>query len=136
MSGLEHNHQVVRCVCYACGWFRVVGFSGKYGSKRAIIRFRTDADSNLVKAEVLVGDRQSTVEEIAGGAARFHDLVAEAHEQGLCKAERSYDFLFEGRKCPRCKNRGHLQIGWLLYSQFDFARYRSWRETHRQNEDA
>ena len=136
MTGLDINHQVVRCVCYMCGWFRVVGYSGSHGSKRAIIRFRSDSATNLVKAEVVVGDSQATVEEIAGGAIGFHDLVAEAHEQGLIRAEHQYDFLFEGRRCPRCKNYGHLRLGWLLYPHFDFARHRSWREINRQNTEA
>ena len=45
---LDYDFNAVRCVCYACGWFRVIGFSGCKGSRQALIRINPDkSDCNL-----------------------------------------------------------------------------------------
>ncbi len=127
---LDFNFQTVRCICYACGWFRVIGFTGIKGDERALIRFRRDKGGcNLLKAEVLLGPRDCSVEQIAAGHEGYHDLQEEAYSLGLIKAEEQYDHFFEDRVCPRCKQGGKLKLGWLQYFQFNFERYKCRRLT-------
>ena len=126
----------VRCICYACGWFRFIGFSGIEGDDRALIRFRRDSDCNLLKAEVMLGSRNCSVEQIASGREGYHDLHEEGHRLGVCKAEQQFDHLFEDRICPRCKQAGRLQLGLGSshpYFHFDFDRHKCWRLTRRSS---
>jgi hypothetical protein len=127
---LDFNFQTVRCICYACGWFRVIGFTGINGAQRALIRLNRDkGNCNLLKAEVLVGPRDHSIQQLAAGRYGFHDLQDEAYDMGLVNAERQYDHLFRGQVCPRCKKPDRLQLGWLQYTTFDFARHKCWRLT-------
>ena len=126
----DYDFHIVRCLCSTCGWFRIVGLSGVKGPEKALIRLHRDKSGcNLVKAEVLIGPRWFSADQIADGREGLHDLKEEAYDLGLFKAQRQYDYLFEGRVCPRCKRPEKLGLDWFRYyrCEFDFDRYKCWR---------
>ena len=113
-DGLDFH--VVRAVCKACGWHRVVAHSGTSEGRRALVKLSKASDpSHVIEASVVEVAESMPTAEWKAQYPEFSDLVAEAHDKGLMAAMGSYSPLFDDRVCPRCKGEGRLELDQLWY---------------------
>lgn len=130
LSGDEF--QVVRVVCYRCGWHRVIGYTGwKYsrGSwTRALIRI-TPARSgcNVLTGRIWETTAESPPTSTDTDGAVFRDLQREAYAKGLFRVLAEFDPVISNRPCPRCRLPGSLRLDTYTQPGFDFGRHKSWR---------
>jgi hypothetical protein len=98
----------VRAVCYACGWYRIIGYSGANGVDRAIIRVERDrSPCNVLWAKVVIVPAELDPAELAARYPKYRDLEYEwdyrrPHPVSI-EAKRPYRDLVKDQPCPRCK---------------------------------
>jgi hypothetical protein len=138
MEPFGYEHSVVRVVCYQCGWFRVIGYTGsKYTFStrlwtRALIRVRKARDAcNVLSADVIEFETDDPTQDVSNRIPGYRDLEHEAHRDGLVATLGTMDSLAANQICPRCKQRGSLRTDTWLAVGFDFDRYKTWRVVHR-----
>ncbi len=123
------NFSIVRCLCQACGWERVIGYTGKYDGSRAIIRVRPDkSDCNILRSTMIVGPDHLSIKDLSKGFSDFHDLREESSLLGMNKVKEQFDSYFLHHNCPRCKKRSTLGLDWLRSPYIKYSRFKSWRQ--------
>ncbi len=107
--GLDFH--TVRVLCVGCGWFRNIAHSGCADGKRALVRIERSRDpSHVLRGKVIEVPEAIALDEALGAHPGYRDLVAEAHEKGLCRMEDDFAPLVSDQACPRCKRIGALRL--------------------------
>jgi hypothetical protein len=111
----------VRVVCYRCGWYRILGYTGRNGPVRALIRVeRARSACNVLWAKVITVPADQDLRDLAQRYPHYRDLMDEwADKQGweaVLAAKQPYRELVQDRNCPRCRRVGgvSLEVYWEM----------------------
>lgn len=111
MRSVLDEFETVRALCKACGWFRIVGYSGCKGAVRALIRLgRARTGNNVLEAKVLEVPADVPSDVWSEDYPGHQDLENEAQTKGLFRAMSEFDHLFANRSCPRCGRIGNMTL--------------------------
>jgi hypothetical protein len=103
-----NEFSTVPAFCTACGWFRVLGYTGCKNGNRALIRIVSDpAECNVLRGRVIEQPAELPPEEWPEG---YRDLSEESHRSEMVAIERTLEPLLARRVCPRCKQATGLRI--------------------------
>jgi hypothetical protein len=105
----------VRALCRRCGWQRPIGCTGQKNEIRAVIRVVPCSDPcNLVSARTRYYPVKTPLSTITADLPGYRDLEDEAMQKGLVGMLHEFQPLFEGRRCPRCKQSGQLSLDQIV----------------------
>jgi hypothetical protein len=132
MSLFWNEFETIRVVCVACGWFRVLGYSGCKDGVRALIRIRpARGASNVLHGDVLEIPADVPFDIWSEKHPEYRDLQHEAHAHGIVGAMKEFDHMLACCPCPRCVCIGKLILNQYLILGGDptLATHKAWRVT-------
>lgn len=105
----------VRAVCYGCGWYRILGYTGTNGDVRALIRVEPSRSScNVLWSKVITVPADQEIADLAREYPQYHDLLWEwdwrRGKSEPLEARRPYRDMVKDRACPRCKRVGGVYL--------------------------
>ena len=105
----------VRAVCYGCGWYRILGYTGANGSTRGLIRVeRARSACNVLWAKVVTVGAERDLSQLQYEYPHYRDLEHawswERPVRDSIDAKRPYWALVRGQPCPRCKRLGGVYL--------------------------
>ena len=105
----------VRVVCYLCGWYRILGYTGVNADIRALIRVeRARSPCNVLWAKVVEIPADRGYAEVRRDYPQYRDLQYEwdhkRHTEESIEARLPYWDQVKGQACPRCKRTGGVSL--------------------------
>ena len=130
MPPILDEFETVRAVCKACGWFRIVGYTGSKGDVRALIRIqRARCGRNVLRSRVIEMPAAVALETCLEKYTGYQDLQHEAYAKGLVKTMDEFAHYLADQPCPRCKRLGHLVLdqSMMVGGNPQHTTHKSWR---------